>query len=61
MGVPSAHSIERLRLAAVWIFEKQKMSFIMQLNSEHTDQPIGSIPNGSKPLVMGSTVKIIIN
>jgi hypothetical protein len=50
------HSIERLRLAAVWIFEKQKMSFIMQLNSENTDQPIGSSPNGSKPPVVGSTV-----
>jgi site-specific DNA-methyltransferase (adenine-specific) len=45
-----------LRLAAVWILEKQKMSFIMQLNSEHTDQPIGSSPNGSKPPVVGSTV-----
>jgi len=28
----------------------------MQLNSENTDQPIGSSPNGSKPFVMGSTV-----
>jgi site-specific DNA-methyltransferase (adenine-specific) len=32
------------------------MSFIMQLNSENTDQPIGSSPNGSKPPVVGSTV-----
>lgn len=32
------------------------MSFIMQLNSENTDHPIGSSPNGSKPFVMGSTV-----
>lgn len=32
------------------------MSFIMQLNSENTDQPIGSSPNGSKPFVVGSTV-----
>lgn len=31
------------------------MSFIMQLNSENTDQPIVSSPNGSKPFVMGST------
>lgn len=28
----------------------------MQLNSENTDQPIGSSPNGSKPPVVGSTV-----
>lgn len=28
----------------------------MQLNSENTDQPILSSPNGSKPFVMGSTV-----
>ena len=50
------NGVQRLRLAAVWIFEKQKMSFIMQLNSENTDQPIGSSPNGSKPPVVGSTV-----
>jgi hypothetical protein len=30
------------------------MSFIMKLNSENTDQPISSSPNGSKPFVGSS-------